>query len=43
VKSIEIWTIVWIPVAVSIVIAFAFSLGWIQDRIEKRKAQRAAE
>jgi hypothetical protein len=39
----EIFAIAWIPVAVAIVIGFAFSLGWLEDRAEKRRAHHAAE
>lgn len=39
----EIFAVAWIPVAVAIVIGFAFSLGWLEDRAERRKAHRAAE
>jgi nitrate reductase NapE component len=35
--------IAWIPVAVAIVIGFAFFLGWLDDRAERRKAHHAAE
>ena len=30
----EIFALVWIPVAVAIVIGFAFFLGWLEDRAE---------
>jgi hypothetical protein len=33
----------WIPVAIAIVIGFAFFLGWVEDRAERRRAQHAAE
>lgn len=39
----EIFAIAWIPVAVAIVIGFAFFLGWLDDRAERRKAHHAAE
>jgi hypothetical protein len=39
----EIFAIAWIPVAVAIVIGFAFFLGWLEDRAEKRRAHHAAE
>ena len=39
----EIFAIAWIPVAVAIVIGFAFFLGWLDDRAEKRSARHAAE
>ncbi len=39
----DILALAWIPVSVALVIAFAFSLGWIEDRVERRKSQRAAE
>jgi hypothetical protein len=39
----DILALAWIPVAVAIVIGFAFSLGWVEDRVERRKSQRAAE
>ena len=42
-NNVELWTIIWIPVSVAVVIVFAFSLGWIEDRAERRKSQRAAE
>jgi hypothetical protein len=29
----------WIPVAVAIVIGFAFLLGWVEERAEQRKAR----
>ncbi len=42
-NNVELWTIVWIPVSVALVIGFAFSLGWIEDLVERRKGQGAAE
>ena len=39
----DILALAWIPVSVTLVIGFAFSLGWIEDRVERRKSQRAAE
>ena len=39
----EIFALAWIPVAVAIIIGFAFSLGWLEDRAEKRKTRHAAE
>lgn len=39
----EIFAVAWIPVAVAIVIGFVFSLGWLEDRAERRKARHAAE
>ena len=42
-SSFEILALVWIPVAVTIIIGFAFFLGWLEDRAEKRDARRAVE
>jgi hypothetical protein len=35
--------LVWIPVAVALAIGFAFSLDWLEGRMESRKAGHAAE
>jgi hypothetical protein len=42
-NTFEIIALVWIPVAVAIVISFAFLLGWLEDRAERRKLHHAAE
>lgn len=39
----DVVALVWIPVAVAIVIGFAFFLGWLEDRAEMRKARHATE
>jgi hypothetical protein len=39
----EILALAWIPVAVAIVIGFAFLLSWLEDRAESRRARHAAE
>jgi hypothetical protein len=39
----EIFAVAWIPAAVAIVIGFVFSLGWLEDRAERRRARHAAE
>jgi nitrate reductase NapE component len=39
----EIYALVWPAVAVCIVAAFCYFLVWLDDRAERRKAQRAAE
>jgi hypothetical protein len=39
----EIFALAWIPIAVAIVLGFAFLLGWLEDRAERRKAHHAAE
>ena len=39
----EIFAVAWIPIAVAIVIGFVFSLGWLEDRAERRRARHAAE
>jgi len=42
-STFEVVAIAWIPVAVAIVLGFAFFLGWLEDRAEARKARHAAE
>ena len=42
-STFAILAIAWIPVAVAIIIGFAFFLGWLDDRAEARKARHAAE
>ncbi len=42
-STFQILALAWIPAAVSIVIGFAFLLGWLEDRAEGRKARHAAE
>ena len=42
-STFEILSLAWIPVAVGIVLSFAFFLGWLEDRAERRKAHPAAE
>jgi hypothetical protein len=42
-STFQILALTWIPVAVAIVIGFAFLLGWLEDRAERRKARHAAE
>jgi hypothetical protein len=42
-STFAVLAIAWIPVAVAIVIGFAFFLGWLDDRAEKRRAHHAAE
>ena len=38
-----ILALLWIPVAVAIVLAFAFALGPLEDRAARRRARHAAE
>jgi hypothetical protein len=38
-----ILAIAWIPIAAGLCVAFAFLLGWLEDRAEARKARHAAE
>jgi hypothetical protein len=42
-STFAILAIGWIPIAIAIVIGFAFFLGWLEDRAERRKAHHAAE
>ena len=42
-STFAILAIAWIPVAAGLCIAFAFFLGWLEDRAEARKAHHAAE
>lgn len=42
-STFEIVAIAWIPLAVAIVLGVGFSLGWLEDRAEARKARHAAE
>ena len=39
----EIFALLWLVFATSLIAAFAFSLGWLEDRTERRKARHAAE
>jgi hypothetical protein len=39
----EIFALAWPAVVAALVIGFAFFLGWLDDRAERRKAHRAAE
>jgi hypothetical protein len=38
-----IFAILWIPFSCALVAGFAFFLGWLEDRAERRKTDRAAE
>ena len=38
-----ILAIAWIPISVALVIGFAFSLGWLEDRAARRNARYPAE
>jgi hypothetical protein len=42
-STFAILAIAWIPVAVAIVIAFGFGLGWLEDRAARRSARYPAE
>jgi len=42
-SNFAIFAIAWIPFSVAIVIGFGFSLGWLEDRAERRKVGHAAE
>jgi hypothetical protein len=42
-STFQILTLVWIPVAAALILGFAFFLGWLDDRAEKRRAHHAAE
>jgi len=42
-SAFDILALVWIPVAVAIVIGFAFLLGWLDDRAAARRTRHAAE
>ena len=42
-STFAILAIAWIPVAVAIIIGFAFFLAWLDERAEARSAHRAAE
>jgi hypothetical protein len=42
-NTFAIVALAWIPVAAGLVVGFAFFLGWLEDRAEKRRTGHAAE
>ena len=42
-NTFAIVALAWIPVAAGLVVGFAFFLGWLEDRSERRRTGRAAE
>ena len=42
-STFAILAIAWIPVAAALAVGFAYFLGWLEDRAERRKARHAAE
>jgi uncharacterized SAM-binding protein YcdF (DUF218 family) len=42
-STFAILALAWIPVAIAIVMGFAFLLGWLEDQAERRNARHAAE